>query len=46
MVWSGNHLVGKRFRVGATVLRAARMNYPCKYIEQLLGIPGLYQGSS
>lgn len=45
-MWSGNHLVGKRFRVGATVLRAARMNYPCKYIEELLGIPGLYQGSS
>ncbi|RJT41473.1 MOSC domain-containing protein [Mesorhizobium waimense] len=38
------HLVGKRFRVGETILRAARMNYPCKYIEQLLGIPGLYEG--
>ncbi|OAP35901.1 MOSC domain-containing protein [Sinorhizobium americanum] len=39
-----NHLVGKRFRVGETVLRAARMNFPCRYIEELLGIPGLYQG--
>jgi len=38
------HLVGKRFRVGETVLRAARMNFPCKYIEELLGIPGLYEG--
>ncbi|AFL50577.1 MOSC domain-containing protein YiiM [Sinorhizobium fredii] len=38
------HLVGKRFRVGETILRAARMNFPCKYIEELLGIPGLYEG--
>ncbi|MBB6413857.1 MOSC domain-containing protein YiiM [Mesorhizobium sangaii] len=38
------HLVGTRFRIGETVLRAARMNFPCKYIEQLLGIPGLYEG--
>ncbi|CDI12074.1 MOSC domain-containing protein [Agrobacterium pusense] len=39
-----NHLVGKRFRVGETVLRAARMNFPCKYIEELLGMSGLYEG--
>ncbi|WP_326893038.1 MOSC domain-containing protein (plasmid) [Rhizobium beringeri] len=39
-----SHLVGKRFRVGETILRAARMNFPCKYIEELLGIPGLYDG--
>ncbi|WP_392713765.1 MOSC domain-containing protein [Rhizobium ruizarguesonis] len=38
------HLVGKRFRVGEAILRAARMNFPCKYIEELLGIPGLYEG--
>ena len=38
------HLVGKRFRVGETVLYAARMNFPCKYIEELLGMPGLYEG--
>ncbi|MPZ35709.1 MAG: MOSC domain-containing protein [Rhodospirillales bacterium] len=39
-----NHLVGRRFRVGETVLYAARMNFPCKYIEELLGMPGLYEG--
>lgn len=39
-----NHLVGRRFRVGETVLRAARMNFPCKYLEELLGVPGLYDG--
>ncbi|MQW90347.1 MOSC domain-containing protein [Sinorhizobium saheli] len=39
-----NHLTGKRFRVGETILRAARMNFPCKYIEELLGMPGLYEG--
>ncbi|RAZ85609.1 MOSC domain-containing protein [Mesorhizobium hawassense] len=39
-----NHLVGKRFQIGETVLRAARMNFPCKYIEELLGMPGLYEG--
>jgi MOSC domain-containing protein YiiM len=38
------HLVGNRFRVGETVLRAARMNFPCKYIEELLGLPGFYEG--
>lgn len=38
------HLVGRRFRVGGCVLRAARMNFPCRYIEELLGIPGLYEG--
>ncbi|WP_376743962.1 MOSC domain-containing protein [Ensifer canadensis] len=39
-----SHLLGKRFRVGETILRAARMNFPCKYIEELLGSPGLYEG--
>ncbi|EJC74985.1 hypothetical protein Rleg10DRAFT_3504 [Rhizobium leguminosarum bv. trifolii WSM2012] len=39
-----SHLLGTRFRVGETILRAARMNFPCKYIEELLGIPGLYEG--
>lgn len=38
------HLVGRRFRIGETILRAARMNFPCKYIEDLLGMPGLYEG--
>jgi MOSC domain-containing protein YiiM len=34
-----NHLVGKRFRVGDVVLRGGRLNFPCKYIEELLGLP-------
>ncbi len=34
-----NHLVGKRFRVGETVLRGGRLNFPCKYLEELLGLP-------
>lgn len=34
-----NHLVGKRFRVGDVVLKGGRLNFPCKYIEELLGIP-------
>jgi len=34
-----NHLVGKRFRVGETVLKGGRLNFPCKYLEELLGKP-------
>ena len=34
-----NHLVGKRFAVGETVLRGGRLNFPCKYLERLLGQP-------
>ena len=34
-----NHLVGRRFRVGEVVLRGGRLNFPCKYIEELLGLP-------
>ena len=34
-----HHLVGKRFKVGAAVLRGGRLNYPCKYLEKLLGLP-------
>jgi MOSC domain-containing protein YiiM len=34
-----NHLVGQRFRVGATILRGGRLNFPCKYLEQLLDLP-------
>lgn len=34
-----NHLVGKRFRVGETVLRGGRLNFPCKYLEELLNEP-------
>jgi MOSC domain-containing protein YiiM len=32
-----NHLVGQRFRVGEVVLRGARLNVPCKYLEQVTG---------
>lgn len=34
-----NHLVGRRFRVGEAVLRGGRLNFPCKYLEELLGLP-------
>jgi len=34
-----NHLVGRRFRVGEVVLLGARLNVPCKYLEQLTGKP-------
>jgi MOSC domain-containing protein YiiM len=32
-----NHLVGREFRVGEVVLRGARLNVPCQYLEDLLG---------
>jgi MOSC domain-containing protein YiiM len=34
-----NHLVGRRFRVGEVILRRGRLNFPCKYLEELLGQP-------
>ena len=34
-----NHLVGQHFRVGAAVLFGGRLNFPCKYLEKLLGLP-------
>jgi MOSC domain-containing protein YiiM len=34
-----NHLVGKRFKVGEAVLIGGRLNYPCRYLERLLGRP-------
>jgi len=34
-----NHLVGKRFRIGDVILRGGRLNFPCKYLEELLGMP-------
>jgi len=34
-----NHLVGKRFRVGTVLLYGARLNVPCKYLEQVTGKP-------
>lgn len=33
-----NHLVGRRFRVGECILRGGRLNFPCKYLEELLGL--------
>ena len=33
------HLVGKRFKVGEAVLTGGRLNFPCKYLEKLLGRP-------
>ncbi len=32
-----NHLVGRRFRVGAVVLEATRLNVPCKYLVLVTG---------
>lgn len=32
-----NHLVGRRFRVGACVLEGGRLNVPCQYLEDLVG---------
>jgi len=34
-----NHLVGRRFKVGEVILRGGRLNFPCKYLEELLGLP-------
>ena len=33
-----NHLVGQRFRMGSAVLFGGRLNFPCKYLEKLLGL--------
>lgn len=33
------HLVGVRFKVGEAVLKGGRLNFPCKYFEQLVGKP-------
>ncbi|WP_188915235.1 MOSC domain-containing protein [Salinarimonas ramus] len=34
-----NHLVGWRFRIGDCVLAGGRLNFPCKYLEEILGKP-------
>jgi MOSC domain-containing protein YiiM len=34
-----NHLVGRRFRVGDIILRGGRLNFPCKYLDELTGLP-------
>jgi len=38
-----NHLIGKEFLVGTVRLRAHRLTRPRKYLENLLGQPGLYK---
>jgi MOSC domain-containing protein YiiM len=32
-----NHLVGRRFRVGAAVLEATRLSTPCVHVEEVTG---------
>jgi MOSC domain-containing protein YiiM len=32
-----NHLVGKRFTVGATLLEGVMLSVPCRHIEQITG---------
>ncbi len=34
-----NHLVGRTFRVGEVLLRGGRLNFPCKYLAELLERP-------
>ena len=34
-----NHLVGRRFRLGACLLEATRLSIPCKHIEEILEKP-------
>ena len=34
-----NHLSGRRFRVGSTILKGGRLNFPCKYLERIVGVP-------
>ncbi len=38
-----NELVGTEFYVGTVRLRAHRLTEPCKYLENLLEQPGLYE---
>ncbi len=34
-----SHLVGRYFTIGTCVFYGGRLNVPCKYLEQLLGLP-------
>ena len=34
-----NHLVGRRFSVGAVILQGGRLSVPCKYLETLIDKP-------
>ncbi|MEZ5066198.1 MAG: MOSC domain-containing protein [bacterium] len=36
-----NHLVGRRFRVGGTELEGFELCEPCRYLQELNGIPNL-----
>lgn len=38
-----NHLVGQKFLVGAVLLEGTRLNAPCQYYQDLLGIKGLFK---
>ena len=33
-----NHLVGRRFRVGETLVEGMRLSTPCRHIEQITGL--------
>ncbi len=33
-----NHLVGRRFRVGAVLLEGGRLNTPCRYLDLVTGL--------
>ena len=37
-----NHLVGQKFLVGEVLLEGTRLNAPCQYFEDLLGIKSLF----
>ena len=34
-----NYLVGKKFQIGQVVLKGGRLNFPCKYLADLLKKP-------
>ena len=36
------HLVGRRFKIGETVLYGGRLNIPCRYLEDLNDRPGTF----
>ena len=38
-----NHLVGTQFLVGEVLLEGTRLNMPCQYFQDLLGIKGLFK---
>ncbi len=38
-----NHLVGVDFQVGEVRMRGVRLNEPCRYFENLLGMEGLFE---